>query len=208
MSKIGEVQVTAEFPEKPGNLVLAPGADLTALTALATRGSAGGAQIWPQLGHAGALSHPPLSDPTAPSPLGVEGLNCKAMTPGDIAALPDAYARAADMAKKAGFGGVQIHAGHGFLFSQSLCSLFNHRTDAYVGPVAARFRVIGETIEAVRKAVGPAFPYGIRINATDKLEGGFKTREEALVAMSAGAADAIGLARAMALNPSLANSWL
>ena len=38
--------------------------------------------------------------------------------------------------------------------------------------------------------------------------GGFKTREEAVLAIERGAADAIGLARSMALNPSLAQAWL
>lgn len=274
LSVIGEVQTTPFYPEKPGNLVLVPDADLAALKTLAARGSANGAQIWPQLGHAGALSHRPISDPTGPSPLNVAGLRCKGMTLSDIHALPDAYARAARLAKEAGFGGVQIHAGHGFLFSQFLSPLFNRRTDAYGGPVAGRFRIIGETIEAVRHAVGPAFPIGIRINATDKLvggltgedaievvrlldktsidlidisggtyfpgaasssdgasssgpyfaafakrakaitsipvmvTGGFKTRAQAVNALQTGSADAIGLARAMVLNPSLAHDWI
>ncbi|MGV6812947.1 MAG: oxidoreductase, partial [Brevirhabdus sp.] len=60
---------------------------------------------------------------------------------------------------------------------------------------------------------GPYFvEFGKRAKAVTSIPimvtGGFKTCEEALVAMSAGAADEIGLARAMALNPSLANSWL
>lgn len=274
LSIIGEAQVTAHFPEKPGNLVLVPGTDQDALKTLAARGAVNGAQIWPQLGHAGALAHAPISRPKGPSPLDVPGLQCEGMTLAEIKALPDAYARAAQLAQAAGFGGVQIHAGHGFLFSQFLSPLFNHRTDAYGGPVSGRFRIIGETIEAVRQAVGPAFPIAIRINATDKLAGGltgkdaleairllnrtsidmvdisggtyfpgapassdgtsasgpyflkfakhakaatdipimltggFKTREEAVMAVQSGAADAIGLARTMALNPSLPNAWL
>ena len=56
LSLIGEVQGTPRYPEKPGNLVLTPDADLNALQTLAQRGSTHGAQLWPQLGHAGALS--------------------------------------------------------------------------------------------------------------------------------------------------------
>lgn len=175
LSLIGEVQTNPHYPEKPGNLVLVPDADLTALKALARRGSANGSNIWPQIGHAGALAHGPISDPKGPSPLDVEGLRCDGMSLEDIHDLPHAYAQAASLAQKAGFGGVQIHAGHGFLFSQFLSPLFNHRTDTYGGTVQRRFRVIGEVIDAVRQAVGPAFPIGIKINSTDKLEGGLTT---------------------------------
>lgn len=177
LSLIGEVQVNPHYPEKPGNLVLGPDADLTALKALARRGSVNGSSIWPQLGHAGALAHAPISNPKGPSPLDVEGLRCEGMSLEDIRDLPHPYAQAARLAQKAGFGGVQIHAGHGFLFSQFLSPLFNHRTDAYGGTVERRFRVIGEVIDAVRQAVGPAYPIGIKINSTDKLEGGLTTDE-------------------------------
>lgn len=274
LSVIGEVQVCPDYPEKPGNLVLAPGEDIIALRALAKSGSKNRAQIWPQLGHAGALAHGPISTPKGPSPLNVDGLNCDGMSLEEIRNLPRLYAQAASLAKEAGFGGVLIHAGHGFLFSQFLSPLFNHRTDAYGATVENRFRVIGETIAAVRNAVGPAYPIGIKVNSTDKLDGGLtfadalgivrlldktsidlievsggtyfpgaasssdsapasgayfsefskrakglttvpivltggiQTREQAVQALQEGAADAIGLARAMALNPSLANGWL
>lgn len=177
LSLIGEVQTNPQFPEKPGNLVLGLKSDLAGLQRLAERGSSDGAQIWPQLGHAGALAHSPISSPKGPSPLDVAGLRCEGMTPDDIRALPEAYAGAAAIALRAGFGGVQIHAGHGFLFSQFLSPLFNKRTDAYGGSVENRFRVIGEVIDAVRNAVGPDVPIAIKINATDKLEGGLSEAE-------------------------------
>lgn len=274
LSLIGEVQGSPHFPEKPGNLVLVPDADMHALQALAKRGSASGAHIWPQLGHAGALAHAPISQPKGPSPLDVEGLRCDGMSLEDIHEQPGIYARTATLAQAAGFGGVQIHAGHGFLFSQFLSPLFNHRTDAYGGRIEGRFRIIGEVIDAVRKAVGPSFPIGIKINSTDKLvgglteedalevmrlldqtsidlidisggtyfpgaasssdgtssfgpyftdfarrakevtsipimlTGGFETRDQAVAALQNGSADAVSLARAMVLKPSLANTWL
>lgn len=274
LSLIGEVQGSPRYPEKPGNLVLAPGTDLGAMQALALRGLAKGAHIWPQLGHAGALSHLPISRPKGPSALDVEGLKCEGMSLEDIHGLPRTYARTARLAKQAGFSGVQIHAGHGFLFSQFLSPLFNRRTDGYGGSVEGRFRVIREVIEMVRQTVGASFPVGIKINSTDRLAGGltqddalevvrlldrtsidlidisggtyfpgatsssdgtsssgpyfiefamraksvtsiplmvtggFETREQAVDAVKYGCADAVSLARAMALNPSLANTWL
>lgn len=172
LSLIGEVQVSSDCPEKPGNLVLVPDADTAAMRELARRGSADGTHIWPQLGHAGALAHAPISTPKGPSPLDVEGLRCAGMTAAELDELPHLYARAAALAKDVGFGGVQIHAGHGFLLSQFLSPLFNHRSDGYGGAVENRFRIISEVIDAVRRVVGASFPIGIKINATDKLDGG------------------------------------
>lgn len=274
LSLIGEVQGDPRYPEKPGNLVLAHDADLPAMQALAQRGSARGAHIWPQLGHAGALSHLPISQPKGPSALDIEGLRCKGMSLDDIQELPGTYARTAKLAKDAGFGGVQVHAGHGFLFSQFLSPLFNRREDTYGGSIEGRFRIIQEVIDEVRLAVGASFPVGIRINSTDKLvggltqddalhvvgmldqttvdlidvsggtyfpgaasssdspsssgpyfiefakrakeltsvpimaTGGFETRDQARDAIESGCVDAVSLARAMVLNPALANTWL
>lgn len=172
LSLIGEAQVDPRYPEKPGNLVLAADADVQAMQVLARRGSRIGAQIWPQLGHAGALSHVPISRPRGPSALHIEGLRCEGMSRDDIRELPGIYARAAILAKDAEFGGVQIHAAHGFLLSQFLSPLFNRRTDAHGGSIEGRFRIIHDVIDAVREIVGVSFPIGVKINSTDRLAGG------------------------------------
>lgn len=80
LSLIGEVQTNPHYPEKPGNLVLVPDADLTALQTLAKRGSTNGSHIWPQLGHAGALACGSISDPKGPSSIAVKGLHCDGMS--------------------------------------------------------------------------------------------------------------------------------
>ena len=273
VSFIGEVQGDPRFPEKPGNLVLGTHSDQDLLHSLTRRSLLQGAHLWAQLGHAGALSHPPISRPKGPSPLDLEGLRCAGMSIDEIQELPDMYATTALHAKTVGFSGVHIHAGHGFLLSQFLSPLFNHRNDGYGGSIEARCRIVLEIISEVRRAVGPAYPVGIRINSTDQLEGGlnqkdaleavrfldqssvdlidisggtyfpgakassegsgrgpyfvdfarlakevtdvpltvtggFKSRDQAIDAIASGAADMVGLARAMALDPRLANTWL
>lgn len=274
LSIIGEVQGDYRYPERPGNLVLGDRANQQALRSLAQRGVIQGAHLWPQLGHAGALSHLPISKARGPSALRVEGLCCEGMSVDEIKELPGMYTRAALQAKTAGFSGVQLHAGHGFLLNQFLSPLFNHRADGYGGSVEARCRIVLEVVTEIRKAVGPLFPVGIKINSTDKLEGGiteadalelvrmldqtsidlidisggtyfpgaksssdsgkkggpyffefcrlakevtqiplmltggFETREQAITAVSGGTVDLVGLARAMVLNPRLANIWL
>ncbi len=184
LSIIGEVQGDPCFAEKPGNLVLTPDADAARFAELARRGGTQGAQLWLQLGHAGALAHPPIGTPKGPSDLALPGLACAALTVAEIRALPPLFARTAALARQLGFGGVEVHAAHGFLLSQFLSPLFNRRTDAYGGTLARRMRLLLEVVAAVREAVGPRFPVGIKLNATDQLEGGL-TGEEALAVVGA-----------------------
>ena len=134
VSIIGEVQGSPDFAEKPGNLVLDRHADLDRFREIARRGGKDGTHIWPQLGHAGAMAHPPISTPKGPSALDLPGLKAAALGRDEIAALPEQFAQTARLARDVGFSGVQIHAAHGFLLSQFLSPLFNRRTDDYGGP--------------------------------------------------------------------------
>jgi len=184
LSIIGEVQSTPYFAEKPGNLILNNAADTAMLDRLAKAGATGGAQLWLQLGHAGAMADPAISTPKGPSAMRLTGLTCGALALEEIQALPAEFARTARLAKDLGFGGVQIHAAHGFLLSQFLSPLFNKRTDAYGGSLQNRMRFLRDVVLGVRNAVGPAFPVGIKLNATDQLKGGF-AEAEALAVITA-----------------------
>lgn len=184
VSIIGEVQGNPHFAEKPGNLVLGPAANFGRFRALARSGSANGAQLWLQLGHAGAMAHPPISDPKGPSALDMPGLTCSALTLEEVRGLPSEFARTARMAKELGFGGVQIHAAHGFLLSQFLSPLFNRREDKYGESITNRMRLLLNVVEEVRTEVGPSFPIAVKLNATDQLEGGFQ-EDDALAVVTA-----------------------
>jgi len=273
LSIIGEVQGSYHFPERPGNLVLGSNTNQQALQSLAKRSVIKGAHLWPQLGHAGALSHLPISQPKGPSALHIGSFQCAGMSIDEVHELPYLFARTAVHAKAAGFSGIQIHAAHGFLLSQFLSPLFNHRRDGYGGSIEARCHIVIEVIEEVRRVVGPTFPIAIKINSMDNLEGGltqddalevvrlldqtsidlieisggtyfpgakassessvpgpyfldfarlakgvtnvplmvtggFKKREQAMAAVASGAADMVGIARAMVLDPRLAEVWL
>ena len=192
LSIVGEVQTSPDFPEKPGNLVIGPASDRAGLRSLADRASRNASQLWLQLGHAGALSHGPISRPQGPSALDVGDLRCTEMPVEQIRTLPEQFARAAGRAKSLGFGGVQVHAAHGFLLSQFLSPLFNRRRDGYGGSIDARCRVVVETVNRVREVVGPEFPVALKINATDGLEGGL-TEEDSLAALRILAGTALDL---------------
>ncbi|GIT91841.1 oxidoreductase [Jannaschia pagri] len=194
-SIIGEVQGDPFAAEKPGNLVLHDGSDGGKLGALTNRATQDGAHLWAQLGHAGAMAHPPISRPRGPSALNLPGLACEALSLSDIAALPTAFARTAARAVSAGFTGVQIHAAHGFLLSQFLSPLFNKRGDAYGGTLTNRMRLLMDVVSAVREAVGPDLPVALKLNATDQLQGGFAETEalEVIGALSGSGLDLIDI---------------
>lgn len=178
-SIIGEVQGSPHYAERPGNLVLTASADLGRFRALALVGRAQGSQLWVQLGHAGALAYAPISTPRGPSALNVPGLRAAELTLEEIASVPTSFAATARLALDCGFGGVEIHAAHGFLLSQFLSPLFNQRTDAYGGSIEKRAMLLLETIDAVRSAVGTGTPIAVKLNSSDMLEGGL-SEEEAL----------------------------
>jgi 2,4-dienoyl-CoA reductase-like NADH-dependent reductase (Old Yellow Enzyme family) len=181
---VGEVQGSPNFAEKPGNLVLRPDSDFSKFEELARRGAANGAQLWLQLGHAGAMAHPPISTPKGPSVIDIPGLSCKALTLEEVRNLPSQFARSARIAQSLGFGGVQVHAAHGFLLSQFLSPLFNNRDDEYGGSIESRMRLLIEVVDEVRDAVDGQFVVAVKLNATDQLEGGFE-EADALTVVSA-----------------------
>ena len=101
------------------------------------------------------------------------------MTPADIQEVVQAFGRAASRAREAGFDGVEIFAAHGFFLSQLLSPRYNSRTDAYGGTIENRARCLLETVEAVRKKVGRAYPLLVKLNARDGVERGL-TLEDSL----------------------------
>lgn len=181
---IGEVQGSADYAEKPGNLVLDETSDLGRFQELAVQGRVNDTKLWLQLGHAGALAYASTSNPKGPSALDLPGLSCAELTTDEIRQLPTEFARTASLACQAGFGGVQVHAAHGFLLSQFLSPLFNKRSDQYGGSIANRMRLLLETIDAIRTAVGPDFPIAVKLNSSDQLEGGLD-QEDALKVVAA-----------------------
>ncbi len=177
VSIIGEVQGSPAYAEKPGNLVLNEASSIERFKDLARQGGVNDTSLWLQLGHAGALAYSPTSNPKGPSALDLPGLQCLELSTDEISELPSGFAKTGKLAKLAGFGGVQIHAAHGFLLSQFLSPLFNKRTDSYGGPITNRMRPLLEAIEATRQAVGPGFPIAVKLNSSDQLERGFQADE-------------------------------
>jgi 2,4-dienoyl-CoA reductase-like NADH-dependent reductase (Old Yellow Enzyme family) len=91
---------------------------------------------------------------------------------GEIKAIQRKFAEAALRAKEAGHDGVELHAAHWFFLSQFLTPYYNRRADQYGGSVENRSRMLIETYEAVREAVGKGFPVWAKINVNDGFDMG------------------------------------
>jgi len=72
-----------------------------------------------------------------------------------------------------GIDAIELHSAHGYLLHQFLSPIANKRTDAYGGSLANRMRYPLEVFDAVRAAVPAEKPVGVKISATDWVEGGF-----------------------------------
>ncbi|HVV52415.1 MAG TPA: oxidoreductase, partial [Polyangia bacterium] len=144
-----------------------------------------GAAAGIQLAHAGrkaSTARPweggkPLAPPAgwspivAPSALAFDGghQTPAALAPAEIAALVEAFARAAARAAAAGFEVVEIHAAHGYLVHEFLSPVSNRRDDAWGGSFEARIRLLLEIVGAVRRVWSDARPLLVRLSTTDWL---------------------------------------
>jgi 2,4-dienoyl-CoA reductase-like NADH-dependent reductase (Old Yellow Enzyme family) len=97
----------------------------------------------------------------------------RAMTHEDIAAVVDAFARAAYRARTVGFDVVEIHAAHGYLIHEYLSPLSNTRTDDYGGSFENRIRLCLDVVRAVRQVWPEDRPLFVRISAADWVDGGW-----------------------------------
>jgi N-ethylmaleimide reductase len=128
-----------------------------------------GGRIALQLWHVGRISHPALQPdaaaPVAPSAIRPAGqvytgsgmadyVTPRALETAELPALVARYAEAARNAMEAGFDGVEVHAGNGYLLDQFLRSSTNRRSDVYGGSKENRARLLLEVMDAVCAAVG------------------------------------------------------
>lgn len=111
-----------------------------------------------------------------------DGVKVKALTEDMIQEIVAAYGQTAVLAKRAGFGMIMIHGGHGWLLNQFLSPYFNKRTDKYGGSLENRCRLAKEVLQSVREAVGPGFPIEFRMSGSELFEGGYDLEEGVRIA--------------------------
>lgn len=185
------------------------------LAELTTRVHRHGAKIAAQLHHGGQVagySHSvfghPLWVPAMPPPpkgnftdyflmeelAGLAGMKMpefKVMDQADIDLVVQQFAQGARRAVEAGFDGVEIHSGHGYLLSSFVSPVTNKRTDAYGGSLEARLKLPMDVLRAVRAEVGPDFPVWIKLDTREVgKDGGIAIEDGVAAAKMAEAAGA------------------
>ena len=133
-----------------------------------------------QINHGGGNCAPEtVPETVAPSALGEPSYKREArkMSGEEIERTIKAYAAAARRAKAAGFDAVQIHGAHGYLVSQFLSPLTNHREDSWGGSLKNRSRFLWRVCQEVRQAVGQEYPVFIKFGILDGKEHGLSLED-------------------------------
>ncbi len=84
-----------------------------------------------------------------------------------------AFAASTARAARLGLDGIELHAAHGYLLHEFLSPISNHRSDSYGGSLENRMRFPLEVFDAVRAAFPDGKPVGVRVSATDWIDGGW-----------------------------------
>jgi 2,4-dienoyl-CoA reductase-like NADH-dependent reductase (Old Yellow Enzyme family)/thioredoxin reductase len=83
--------------------------------------------------------------------------------------------------KAAGFGGVELSAGHGHIFHQFMSAHSNHRDDRYGGDLVGRTRLLTDLVKALRSACGKDFLIGVKLPGEDGVAGSIDMAEAARI---------------------------
>lgn len=99
------------------------------------------------------------------------------MTEEDIEGIISDFVAAGIRVREAGFDAIQLHGAHGYLMSQFVSPLLNHRTDRWGGNAEKRRRFHLEVIRRLRKALGNDYPILIKFGVQDDKDGGLSLSE-------------------------------
>ena len=140
-----------------------------------------GAKASIQLGHCGNMTH---RSTCGCMPVGASGgfnmyspTFVRKLRKDEIYSLVLDFGKAVDLARKAGFDCVEIHAGHGYLISQFLSPYTNHRRDEFGGNLDNRMRFMKLVIEEVMRAAGNDLAVVVKVNMHDGFSKGMDEDE-------------------------------
>ncbi len=140
-----------------------------------------GGKIILQIAHCGrqtwsSETGEPLLAPSA-IPCGFYRETPKEISEEEIYTVIEEFAKAALRIREAGYDGVQIHGAHGYLLSTFLSRHSNKRKDQWGGSIKNRFRIVSETLRAVRRVVGEDYPVLIKLNTYERARKGNKSED-------------------------------
>jgi len=191
----GHIFVTADGQCTPRQIGLHEDRLIGGLAELTDRVHAHGARIFAELSHAGSQTMMPGLTPLAPSgqSSAIYPGAPRAMTEAEIGAVIAAFGAAASRAMAAGFDGVHLHGGNGYLLAQFASPASNLRDDEWGGDAERRGRFASAILAAVRAAVGPDVPVTARLGMIDSVPGGLTLAEglDRLARLAAGGLDGV-----------------
>jgi len=164
--------VDSRGKEHPKQLGIDEDAKLAGLKSVVDAVHAAGSRIFAHLNHAGRAANPKASGqvPEAPSAIACPstGAMPEELTVARIQAIVEAFGKATARAVQAGFDGVEVQFGLGYLVAQFLSPRTNRRDDAYGQP----WRFADEIASAVIDHLAPGMPWTIRLSADERVPGG------------------------------------
>ncbi|MGA6170698.1 FAD-dependent oxidoreductase [Streptomyces sp. NPDC012600] len=151
---------------------------------------AAGGRIAMQILHFGRYAHHP--NLVAPSALKapISGFTPNALTDEQVEETIEEFVRAAELARHAGYDGVEIMGSEGYLINEFIVSATNHRTDRWGGSYENRIRLPLEIVRRVRERVGSDFILIYRLSMLDLVPGGSTLEEVVTLAKEIEAAGA------------------
>ncbi|MFC3234936.1 NADPH-dependent 2,4-dienoyl-CoA reductase [Streptomyces nitrosporeus] len=151
---------------------------------------AAGGRIAMQVLHFGRYAHHP--DLVAPSALKapISAFTPHALTDDEVEETIEDFVRAAELARLAGYDGVEIMGSEGYLINEFIVSATNHRTDRWGGSYGNRIRFPVEIVRRVRERVGSDFILIYRLSMLDLVPGGSTLEEVVHLAREVEAAGA------------------
>ncbi len=122
--------------------------------------------------------------PVAPSPLAqLPGESAPhALSADELGRLKARFAETARRAARLGIDAIEMHAAHGYLLHEFLSPISNQRKDAWGGDLEGRMRFPLEVFEALREAWPANRPLGVRVSASDWVDGGWDIEQTVVFA--------------------------
>lgn len=125
-----------------------------------------------QILHSGRYGYHPFAVSASPIKSPISPFKPRKMSIKNIEQTVDDFARAARLAKQAGYDGVEVMGSEGYLLNQFLSSHVNKRKDIYGGDIHGRMKFPVDAVKAVRAAVGEDFIILFRLSVIDLVKDG------------------------------------
>jgi 2,4-dienoyl-CoA reductase-like NADH-dependent reductase (Old Yellow Enzyme family)/thioredoxin reductase len=146
------------------------------------------AKIVAQVFHAGRQTDPSVNtgvQPVAPSPIPCpdKQIMPRELNNDEIRSIVSAFGDAGRRLRDAGFDGIELQGGHGYLIAEFMSPYANKRVDEYGGPLLNRLRFVKEIIDDIHSKAGADFPILFRISSEEPMPGGRTVQDTMAIAI-------------------------